>query len=274
MTHRPALARRANTSRLRRLCGDTTAANAGPTSRRCLRRTPARIPRPCPALRFGHRSRSVSTRMATLPSTGRARATTHPATRMPLGLLSRTTTRGPRRHHARRARHPANAQAFGYRIAGRGRSHVPLLRRVALVELGTHTFLNWVVEPNRTGEVPAAHGLIPHPQADRLLRHDVWGLPIARVLLRACTIGAGRTRGIPPRELSFAKALRIIQRYAREMPADASGPEGRTWWVRLLAGIANARRRPRRNRTHPRVIQAGPLAKIRRRRFTRRRCRR
>ena len=123
MTHRPALARRANTSRLRRLCGDTTAANAGPTSRRCLRRTPARIPRPCPALRFGHRSRSVSTRMATLPSTGRARATTHPATRMPLGLLSRTTTRGPRRHHARRARHPR--QCPGLRVSHRRTRSVP-----------------------------------------------------------------------------------------------------------------------------------------------------
>lgn len=67
---------------------------------------------------------------------------------------------------------PANARAFGYHVAGGGRSHCPLLRLVALVELGTHTFLNWVVKPNKTSEIPMGRSLIRHLEEGQLLLLD------------------------------------------------------------------------------------------------------
>jgi Transposase DDE domain/Insertion element 4 transposase N-terminal len=286
---------------------------------------------------------------------------------------------------------PANAKAFGYSLCGQGRSHTPLLRLVALIELGTHTFLNWTAKPIDTSEVPMALHLIPQLKPRQLLLHDagyhsfsfyhavrkqgahllgrvssgplltrrktladgsysariyptvqdrlkdrngldvrvieyrhndpkrtrcqqrtrlvttllncqtaparelvelyhfrweqelafrelktyladqrtdlrsktpvgvlqdVWGLMIAHGLLRSAMTEAGHHYKIPPHELSFLKTLRIVQRHIRQMPADASHPDAKTWWAGLLSEIASTQQ-TRRNRIYPRVMKAG-----------------
>jgi hypothetical protein len=86
---------------------------------------------------------------------------------------------------------------------------------------------------------------------------DVWSSTIPRGLLRDSTAEAGRAHGVTPTELSFADALRIVPRRAREAPSDPTGPDGRRWWKDLWKGIARTRLPPRRPRLDPRVVEAG-----------------
>lgn len=67
---------------------------------------------------------------------------------------------------------PANDRAFGRAANGRGKSHRPQLRLVALCELGTHAFLKWIVKPCRASEVPMALALLPAVGPGDLLLHD------------------------------------------------------------------------------------------------------
>ena len=86
---------------------------------------------------------------------------------------------------------------------------------------------------------------------------DVWALVIAHGLLRGVMAEAGQAHGVPPTELSFTDTLRIVQRHAREVPADPTGPDGRRWWDDLLRAIAATRLPPRRLRLYSRVVKSG-----------------
>lgn len=86
---------------------------------------------------------------------------------------------------------------------------------------------------------------------------DVWSSVIVHGLLRGLVADAARTPGVPPTELSFTDTLRIVQRHAREVLSDPTGPDGRRWWDELLKEIAATRLPPRRLRLYPRVVKAG-----------------
>jgi hypothetical protein len=67
---------------------------------------------------------------------------------------------------------PANAHAFGYANNQHGASGFPQIRVLALCELGTHALIRWLVKPFATSEVPMAHVLVRHLEADQLLLLD------------------------------------------------------------------------------------------------------
>lgn len=67
---------------------------------------------------------------------------------------------------------PANARAFGRPTGGRGDGAFPQLRKVSLVELGTHAEVAVALKSRRCGERAAAAGLWRHLPADALLLAD------------------------------------------------------------------------------------------------------
>jgi hypothetical protein len=69
----------------------------------------------------------------------------------------------------------ANAKAFGYPKGGRGQGAFPQVRKLSLVELGTHaeqTFVLKGVKEKDSGEQSMAPGLIDHLKHDQLLMWD------------------------------------------------------------------------------------------------------
>jgi hypothetical protein len=65
-----------------------------------------------------------------------------------------------------------NAHAFGRPTGGRGEGAFPQVRKVSLVELGTHAELACAFKCRRRGEPPLAAGLVRHVPADALLLAD------------------------------------------------------------------------------------------------------
>jgi hypothetical protein len=90
---------------------------------------------------------------------------------------------------------PANAQAFGRPSGGRGEGAFPQVRKLSLVELGTHAELGFVLKPICRGEQSMVEGLMRHVRAGMLLLCDrnffsyrLWKQLVqrsAQVLLRA-----------------------------------------------------------------------------------------
>jgi hypothetical protein len=88
----------------------------------------------------------------------------------------------------------ANAAAFGYPKGGRGTGAFPQIRKVSLVELGTHAELALVlkgIKEKESGEQSMAPGLFRHLEADMLLLWDrgffsykLW----QQLILRSCQV--------------------------------------------------------------------------------------
>lgn len=67
---------------------------------------------------------------------------------------------------------PANERTFGRARNQHGRSGYPLMRLVALCEVGTHVLLHWITRSYRTGEQKLAARLWRHVPAGSLLLGD------------------------------------------------------------------------------------------------------
>lgn len=67
---------------------------------------------------------------------------------------------------------PANARAFGRPTGGRGDGAFPQVRKLALVELGTHAELAFVLKPCWRGETSMVAGLLRHLRPGLLLLCD------------------------------------------------------------------------------------------------------
>jgi hypothetical protein len=67
---------------------------------------------------------------------------------------------------------PANARVFGRPSGGRGDGAFPQVRKLSLVELGTHAELAFVLKPCHRGEQAMVPGLLRHLQPGRLLLCD------------------------------------------------------------------------------------------------------
>jgi hypothetical protein len=67
---------------------------------------------------------------------------------------------------------PANARAFGRPSGGRGDGAFPQVRKLGLVELGTHAELALVLKPCRRGETSMVAGLLRHLRPGMLLVCD------------------------------------------------------------------------------------------------------
>jgi hypothetical protein len=67
---------------------------------------------------------------------------------------------------------PANADAFGRPRSGRGDGAFPQVRKLSLVELGTHAELALVVKPCRRGEMSMVDGLLRHLRPGMMLICD------------------------------------------------------------------------------------------------------
>jgi hypothetical protein len=88
----------------------------------------------------------------------------------------------------------ANAAAFGYPQGGRGRGAFPQVRKLSLVEVGTHAELALVLKglkEKESGEPSMAPGLFRHLRTDMLLMWDrgffsykLW----QQLLLRGCQV--------------------------------------------------------------------------------------
>jgi hypothetical protein len=88
----------------------------------------------------------------------------------------------------------ANAKAFGYPKGGRGKGAFPQVRKLSLVETGTHAEVAFVVKGLKekdSGEISMAPGLFRHLRPDMLLMWDrgffsykLW----QQILLRSCQV--------------------------------------------------------------------------------------
>src|SRR5262249_54841393 len=67
---------------------------------------------------------------------------------------------------------PANARAFGRPTGGRGDGAFPQVRKLSLVELGTHAELAFVLKPCWRGEASMVAGLLRHLRPGMLLLCD------------------------------------------------------------------------------------------------------
>ena len=67
---------------------------------------------------------------------------------------------------------PANAAAFGRPTGGRGDGAFPQIRKLSLVEVGTHVEVAFVIKPCRRGETSMVAGLWRHLQPGMLLLWD------------------------------------------------------------------------------------------------------
>jgi Insertion element 4 transposase N-terminal/Transposase DDE domain len=67
---------------------------------------------------------------------------------------------------------PANARVCGRPTGGRGEGAFPQVRKLSLVELGTHAEFALVLKPCRRGETTLAWGLLRHVQPGMLLLED------------------------------------------------------------------------------------------------------
>lgn len=67
---------------------------------------------------------------------------------------------------------PANARVFGRPKGGRGDGAFPQVRKLSLVELGTHVELAFVLKPIRRGEASMIEGLLRHLRPGMLLLCD------------------------------------------------------------------------------------------------------
>jgi hypothetical protein len=88
----------------------------------------------------------------------------------------------------------ANAKAFGYPKGGRGNGAFPQVRKLSLVETGTHAEVAFVVKglkEKESGEISMAPGLFRHLRSDMLLMWDrgffsykLW----QQILLHSCQV--------------------------------------------------------------------------------------
>jgi hypothetical protein len=67
---------------------------------------------------------------------------------------------------------PENARVFGRPKGGRGDGAFPQIRKLSLVELGTHAELAFVLKPCHRGENSMVAGLLRHLQPGLLLLWD------------------------------------------------------------------------------------------------------
>ncbi len=67
---------------------------------------------------------------------------------------------------------PANVTAFGRPRGGRSDGAFPQVRKVSLLEVGTHVELDFVLGPCTTGETSLLSGVLPHLQSGMLVLWD------------------------------------------------------------------------------------------------------
>jgi transposase IS4-like protein/DDE family transposase len=124
---------------------------------------------------------------------------------------------------------PANARAFGRPTGGRGDGAFPQVRKLALVELGTHAELTFVLKPCWRGETSMVAGLLRHLRPGMLLLCDrnffsyaLWRQMLGRgaqVLFRVKSHLALR----PTRRLADGSYLAKIYRSAAAREQDRDG---------------------------------------------------
>lgn len=84
---------------------------------------------------------------------------------------------------------------------------------------------------------------------------EAWGLVAAYNLLRGLMVDAGRKSGIPPLEISFTGALRVVRRAWMHVE-DCGKAKRQRVLRRMVQDIADCRLdRPRRKRVAPRVVK-------------------
>lgn len=84
---------------------------------------------------------------------------------------------------------------------------------------------------------------------------EAWGLVAAYNLLRGLMVDAGKKNGIPPLEISFVGALRVVRRAWMHVEVCGEGKRQRLL-RRMVDDIADCRLdRPRRKRAAPRVVK-------------------
>ena len=158
---------------------------------------------------------------------------------------------------------PANERTFGRARNQKGSSGYPLMRLVALCELGTHALLNWIVRSYRVGEQTLAARLWQYVPAGSLLLGDrnfhsfdlwqaacdgVWGL-LLRVqsgpkFLVDQVLGDGSFLSwVYPRRGKHKKARGIRVRVITYTHTDA---KGKVQTARLLTSLLDAARHPAR----------------------------
>ena len=124
---------------------------------------------------------------------------------------------------------PANARAFGRPTGGRGDGAFPQLRKVSLVELGTHAEIAVALKGRRCGERAAAAGLWRHLPADALLLADrgyssdpSWKRPEAQGVRRLWRVVSSLVLR-PTRRLADGSYLARVYRKPHERAADRNG---------------------------------------------------
>jgi hypothetical protein len=88
-------------------------------------------------------------------------------------------------------------------------------------------------------------------QSPLLVLQELDALLLGHYVVRAMILDAARKAGVPPIEISFKHALRVIADALPKLPKGASGY--RSWYKKLIDEIAAIPRRKRRQRSYPRV---------------------
>jgi hypothetical protein len=82
---------------------------------------------------------------------------------------------------------------------------------------------------------------------------EIYGLLLAHFVVRTLMFEAAATQQLPPRQISFTAALKILRCRLPECPRSVSGLK--RWYEDLLAEIAEESLEKRRDRVNPRVIK-------------------
>jgi Transposase DDE domain/Insertion element 4 transposase N-terminal len=156
---------------------------------------------------------------------------------------------------------PANEHTFGRANNQHGGSGFPLMRMVALCEVGTHALLRWITRSYRVGEQALAARLWDHVPAGSLLlgdrnfhcyplweaaRNGLWDLLIRvqsgpRFAIDAILLDGSFLSRVFPRRGKHKKARAIVVRVITYLWTDE---KGQTHTSRLLTSLLDAVRHP------------------------------
>ena len=82
---------------------------------------------------------------------------------------------------------------------------------------------------------------------------EIYGMLLAHFVVRTLLFAAAAKQNLPPRQLSFTGALKILRCRLPECPKSARGLK--RWYEDLLWEIAEETLQKRRDRVNPRVIK-------------------
>jgi hypothetical protein len=156
----------------------------------------------------------------------------------------------------------------------------PQIRKVSLVELGTHVETAFLAKPITTGEQAVLPALLRRLPDDALLLWDrgffsynlwktlvsrgirvlarviqeLYALSLAHFVTRATMFAAAASAGMDPDRLSFYGCFHVLQCRLPECDGRTAESLAR-WYAALLWELSQERLPPRRNRINPRVIK-------------------